>query len=534
MPETQKKFPFKLGADPEFNFTIQNRQNSRLRADALLREFFADKPSSNSGYNLSAGNAGWDGNSATGEIRPKPAFSPKELTQNIGSLLGEINKRSPKAIKMSVRSEMAPVGGHIHFELDTVSKATSRAQMSKVQRILSTFYLPIMFGEDRSNLLLRTKGGYGRFSDGRMENGITYEYRSPSAEWLITPKICESTLAFLGAVWYEAIHRPATFKKKNVIWTNDSSGDGLQQLLIRGYELIEGALLHEVRALSKKLEFYPMFKEEIDYILSPTKVMKDKEDAHFCIDLGWKFDTSKPPVKKEINNVKKINELLGHTDVDRWLQLFKIPYNPDTNVKDFVDELKKRILAFDWTLENEYYMFGMRKGIEKTIAQTWDGKFLMGKDQIKTKLDLKAINDVFNRVKSKTCISSTNRNKTIIIGMPYEQRLNRDFKPFINMIYDLEKKENVYKPEVLKTEELHDDTKAMKAEDRGKIHEIMNKPLENENLVEESNRFTVRNEMERMPYGMHPGQMQELFREAQQAEREENPNDDDDCDEDED
>ncbi len=468
MPES-KKFPFKLGADPEFNFVVQNRQTGRLRANDLMKEFFSDKRVSDSGFEIPGGNAGWDGASATGEIRPKPDYSPAGLTANIGKIYKEICKRSPVAVKITVRSDTAPVGGHIHFELDQKSKAMSDAAARLVQKRLSTFYMLIALGEDPTNMMLRLQTSYGKFNDWRRENGKTFEYRTPSAEWQMTPKICEATLAYLGTVWYEAVHKPKSFKKLDAVYANDRVGASLQNMIMHKYPPLIRGVIGGLKKAIKNFEYYPMFKEEIDYILNYDKVLKDKQETLFCVNIGWKFQESKAPTKKLINNETQIRKGLRNIDIDRWLELFKIPYNPDTNVKDFVDALKKRILAYDWNLRNEYYMFGMRKGIDKPIVMNGNFSFISGQEQVQTVRDNEQITETFRRMKQR--MERAFRSlavQSIIIGLPYENRLKRDTRAIIELIYDMEKNPNNYQPAVLKANLLKNDM-ALPTEQWGSI-----------------------------------------------------------------
>lgn len=432
-----KAFPFKMGADPEFNFTIQNKQTSRLRADNLMKDFFKDKSSSNMGFEIEGGNAGWDGSSATGELRPKPEKSPAKLAANLGAMYKEITKRGPRAIKMSILSTLAPVGGHIHFELDTVSKAMSDQKARQVCKRLSTFYIPLMLGENKQNTLVRMQTSYGKFSDWRREGGPTYEYRTPSAEWQTTPKIAEATLAYMGTVWYEAVHKPLSFRGCKAVYNNDRMGDALQGLVAREYDVLNDAIVKELKSTIKTFKYYEMFKEEIDYILDYKKVLADKQKAEFCINKGWELNEEVTATKKTFNNEVIINKQLKDMDIDRWLNLFNIPFNPETNVGDFVDALKKRILAFDWSMKNDYFMFGMRKGIEKPIVLSPKG-FVVGSDQIKTQRDLDCVTETFDRMRAKIRGRSA-AGETFIIGLPYSQRMERNVRPVMELIYELEK-----------------------------------------------------------------------------------------------
>lgn len=461
----ERAFPFKLGADPEFNFVVQNRQNGRLRADSLMKDFFSGKRPHNSGYDIPGGNAGWDGAAATGEIRPKPENSPAALTANIGKIYKEICKRSPRAIKITVRSDTAPVGGHIHFELDDSTRDMSDSRARQITKRLSSFYAAVAMGEDMTNMNLRLNTSYGKFNDSRRENGKTFEYRAPSAEWQLTPKICEATLAYMGTVWYEAVHRPQSFKGLEFVYSNDRMGSYIQGMLAQNFSLFNKAILKEIRRAIKNFEYYPMFSEEIDYILQPERVLKDKQNALFCVNLGWGFEEQKAPTKKLINNEAQIRRNLSNIDIDRWLELFKVPYNPDDNVKEMVDALKKRILAYDWNMKNEYFMFGLKKGIKKPIIMDGNNKFVFGHDQIKTRRDNDQIMDTFNRMRQRMQRSfRTTAENSMMLGLPYDMRMKGEYRPIIELIYDLEKTPDKFPAEALKTSELVNDIESDPAE----------------------------------------------------------------------
>ena len=483
MPQAAtRKFPFKMGADPEFNFTIQNKQTARLRADSLMKEFFSDKSVSGMGYNVPGGNCGWDGNAATAELRPKPENSPKALANNLGKMYKEIVKNSPRAIKMSLMSNLAPVGGHIHFELDDVSRNMSDAKARVVCKKLSTFYIPILLGESKSNALIRLQTSYGRFSDWRREGSQpTYEYRTPSAEWQCSERIATATLAYMGCVWNEAVHHPKSFTKCAAIYTNDRMGDAIQNLVARDYAPIKDALTNDLIKTIKTFEYYEMFKEEIDYIMNFRKVLKDKEDAEFCINNGWNLGTAISATKKTFNNEAKINKELKDMDVDRWLALFNIPFNPDNNVGEFVDALKKRILAFDMTMKNNYFMFGMRKGVDKPIIMDSKG-WLAGGAQIKTKRDSSVIKDTFDRMMGK-CRRTGENN--IIIGLPYKDRMERNVRPVMDLIYGLERMPEKFAPVNVATQysRLVDDRESP-VEGLGAIAKAYSKSASTEELVD--------------------------------------------------
>ena len=67
---TIKKFPFNMGADPEFNIVMQDK---RIDANGLFKSIMSkDKKTfkeTEMGYKIKDfGSLGWDGNAATAEI----------------------------------------------------------------------------------------------------------------------------------------------------------------------------------------------------------------------------------------------------------------------------------------------------------------------------------------------------------------------------------------------------------------------------------------------------------------------------------
>src|SRR5574343_48392 len=153
-----KKFNFTIGADPEFNVVSQGRKvDARYTMCKLLEK--DGKFNSNTGLIVEgAGNIGWDGCSSTGELRPDPSNYPKGLAENIGKLFEEYANKI-NLFDLSTLSFYSSVGGHIHFQLPDTN--VNDAKLRKMHRQLASFYLPIMMSENKINLELRNKGGYG-------------------------------------------------------------------------------------------------------------------------------------------------------------------------------------------------------------------------------------------------------------------------------------------------------------------------------------------------------------------------------------
>jgi hypothetical protein len=262
----------------------------------------------------------------------------------------------------------------------------------------------------------------------------------------------------------------------------------------------------ELKKAISNFEYYPMFREEIEYILSPDKVLKDKVDSGYCINVGWGFQSKNTPNKRMLLSERQIGQALKSVNVDDWLELLKIPYNADNNVKDFIDALKKRVLAFDWMMKNDYYLFGIRKGINHMFAAKIDTnsgevKLIHGSEHIKTTSDKRAINEVFRKVNNA---AHGGADRKILIGLPYEMRFEKDIKPMVALIHQLETTTPEETPVTDKTEELIDD-EGLPADQKGEISRAM---LEQNNnlaaLVEDNTggggyRATLRNRMREMP-----------------------------------
>ncbi len=489
MPTEEKKvLPFKLGADPEFNYTFQQK---RIIAQTLLKNAFKGKREANMGYLIgNAGNLGWDGNSATAEIRPNPSEEPKQLVKNIGKLLAAASKPA-KLFQLSTLSNSAPVGGHVHFELKENSSDLSRAQLINIHKKLATYFLPLMMGENKINLRLRMNQNYGTMKDGRSENGITYEFRTPSAEWLTTPKICEGTICFLGALWHEIIANPSTFTKDPIIYKTEKQGMAIQEMIISDYNPMADMLLGQIKRSVKKFEFYETFKEQIDYIMNPNKVLADKERCGYNIKVGWAFpDEGKVPSKRELVNKKQTIKRLQGMDVDSMLRLINIPMNQDTNVNIFTQELKKLIIAYGWNLKNNYHVFGLKDGIPGYTIMNFDGEFAKGSfentlDKCVTRDDFSAIKSTMVRMKDRLISSraaSTEPKRNFIIGLNYTDRIKEDSKQFIDIIHSLEK-------ETYKVEPISQTT--FSSDSAGELYNIYNKaPDSDEPMIEENSRFT--------------------------------------------
>ena len=227
--KNKREFNFKIGADPEFSIILQNK---RIEANRTITEILKTKKefkALSNGFDLGKhGNIGWDGAAQTGEIRPSAEYSPDKVIKNLREIFNKFGKYM-SIFELTTLSQFASIGGHIHFEAS--GKENTKKQIN-IHTQMASFYLPILMSENKINLSLRLKQGYGTLSDFKYnellntpvtvegpegyylttKKVITYEFRTPSAEWLTTPKIAQATLAYLAVIYNEIINNPKNIK----------------------------------------------------------------------------------------------------------------------------------------------------------------------------------------------------------------------------------------------------------------------------------------------------------------------------------
>lgn len=471
-----KDFDFTLGADPEMNITMGGR---RIMAQNTIQGLFrGDKnfPEKSMGFQVKKfGEVGWDGNNPTGEIRPTPAKNPAELVANIKGIFQAFHDKAP-LFDLSTLSYFGSIGGHIHFGLPKEFADTTKIR--GIHKKMASFYLPIMLSENKINLQLRIKTGYGTLTDHRGQNygGSPiyngYEFRTPSAEWLTTEKIALATLAYVGTVYNEIINHPNKMKKyTDIFYKTDSQANALQELALSDYKTLTKGLYERIRKIVRTFEFYPQYKDEIEYILNPEKVMKDKVKVEYNIITGWGMKSlgdNKISVKKrDLVNKKKIKNLAAKYNLDILSRLVNIAYNDDTNVGMFAKALAERITIFNWRLKNSYHLFGLKKGIKGFLCFDSENNLLMGEDMIKTTGDLKETKSLMFKMIEKFKYNGNGfetsdpekemiygkknvvNKKAIIVGIPYDIRLDNDINPLVSTIYKLEG--NKLRPQSLET-----------------------------------------------------------------------------------
>lgn len=118
------------------------------------------------------------------EVRPNPATSPRELTDNIKSALTSANKLAPyRNVRWVAGSHPLSgysIGGHIHFSNIIINFALLRA--------LDNYLGIIVFLIEDPASASRRRKKYGHLADIRLKPYGGFEYRTLGS-WLITPEI---------------------------------------------------------------------------------------------------------------------------------------------------------------------------------------------------------------------------------------------------------------------------------------------------------------------------------------------------------
>lgn len=471
MPETTERkpreMPFKMGADPEFlifhgtkildaskiiKYFIGQTQNQTLEANAM-------------GYEIGKnGQLGWDGTNQTGEIRPTPEKNIDKLTEHIGQLLQTMNQKVPFA-DLTTLSIGTPAGGHIHVDITNKNQEfrNSLSNNNRASKAIATFLIPIIAADHRISAASRVKGsGYGQADDIRIgEHGdsITLEIRGQSSEWLTTPKLTRSTLAYVGVVWNEIVNNPKLFKNE-IVFKNKPQITAIQDMVISNYKPLFDSIISQIAKVVKTFELYKEFKEEIDFILDTEAVYAEKEKNGWNIGQGWNFQKNKAPTKRDLFSGKKTKNRIKNIDMELINTSLSIDYNDDRHVSNFANAISERIAAFGWNLKNNYFLFGLAKGENNFLAATGNDVILCKNEQDgempvyvtpTTRTANQARNTLLNmwskikynssnslKINPKTGKLLQDNKNTVMIGIPYETREENKIKDLINLIWKIE------------------------------------------------------------------------------------------------
>jgi hypothetical protein len=454
--------PFYVGSDPEYLLFYGQRG---LNAKDVISNFFSCDPDFThkpQGYapikklhDSKVGELGWDGASSTGELRPKASKDIRKHVDFLGSMLESIHEKMPY-VDITTLSIGSPIGGHVHVDSaisqeEYNSDRKKKAMRKRQNKILMTFLLPIIASDHRISAMARMTGSYGNLGDIRYDqktNSTTAEIRGLTAEWLTTPKIATSTLAYIACVWHEIQKRTDELYKNPNLIRSQTHADSIHRLLLSDYNLITNALVKDIKSIVKGFELYPQFRAEVDYILNPKRVYADKEKAGWNINKGWKFNSKTQPTKSALLSTSAVQEILTKENVPDIEHNFAVNYNDDYNVSTFAKAISDRVATMNWQLKNSYALFGFRKGATGYTAMTEDNQFFcMSDNHTKDKI-MHTSQNMMDRYRGKrhgnssmdpkTGKTSGKDLKTIVIGIPYDVRAKDDYTEMINLIWEIE------------------------------------------------------------------------------------------------
>lgn len=447
-----KEFKFTMGADPEFNICILNK---RVTANEEIRKACDGKlTSTNMGYLVpKAGNMGWDGCASTGEIRPDHSNNPYKVAENIKNLITALYQKLPM-MDLITTNNQAPVGGHIHFTIPNMTPNNQNStKINNMIKKLDLLFLPILAGENKDSELIRRKNGhYGALGDHKTDSVrvlgkdiIKIEYRTPNAEWIQNPKICQATLAYMGVCWHEILEHPNNFNKiKEIAINNDETREAILSLFLGAYNFAIQPIITKIKTFVRTFERYEDFKDDIEYLFDSNKVIKDKEKNAYNAITGWNLRINTKLTRLIVKNCNTMTKKLLKDNNINSIPVGKlISYNDDLNCHTFASNLAVLLAYGHLELKNKYSIFGLRKGIKEPIIYQFNEGFISGLDQAKTNADLNKIDELFGRMQQnlqyESILLNNQKSPYIIIGLPYEMRAENKFRDFMNIIYKIEK-----------------------------------------------------------------------------------------------
>lgn len=422
MPQ-EVEFNFKLGADPECVFI---KGNQLAHAGELLDAIFGG-----SIHHKSAGEFGKDGHTATAELRPAPGNTPRQITDNIKSLITSFTDEE-FCVDIITESKYKSIGGHIHFELP---EHWSETKMQGLQAFLSAMYVPLFLGENKRSVVSRLRDNYGTFSQFKKHNPTnnvyTHEFRAPTAEWMTTEKLTYATFAYWFVVYNEYLKHPR--KYKDLMLLNEASQKAMQVIALEKPELgavYAQSIIKEV----KTFEHYKDFKEEIDFVTNAKAVLKEKEKAQYSIRNGWgkKLQTvSSRDISKKYTVTQTEKPI--KTEV---LNIIKPHHNGDLNTEFFATALAMVQAHAKKRLKHEYFIYGAQN-IKTPIVSVGE-TVLHGIDNAETPDSFTKLKNTIQKMTDKARERGLS-NKTILIGLPRDMRESGVLAPFLKLIKECEK-----------------------------------------------------------------------------------------------
>lgn len=455
-------FPFTMGADPEFTVVSGRRP---MNAQDMFQTFFKGMQEGDHGYVVPGGNIGWDNHAATGELRPNPG-TPRDVANNLKLMFAEAIKRMP-FVDLTTLTISASTGGHIHLSIpDNLMRDLTNAspKWHAIERAVGTFLLMIMMGENSLSREMRRKfqnGNYGDLLDFRTDvkfthpngnPGYTLEVRGPTAEWITSEKIAIGTLAYMAIAWDYII----TDKLKpiaSVIFRSKLQAKDTVLPLMNNFANMQKMYLNKIKPFVRQHPAYKEYKNELELIMSPERTIQEKKRVHYSINEGWGLSSeSKHIPTNRFLNEEAIEEATSKFPEGILRNMSQFAWNSDLHVEQFATALSKRCIALGWKPSHEYFLFGMKKGIDALIMRDEDGQFVAGEEVIKTQEDLKVMNKKFTRLNPKAAAiygrilnhrtgepMNDRDNHRVMIGIPYTMRQKGNVNPLIRLVVRFEK-----------------------------------------------------------------------------------------------
>lgn len=291
-----------LGSDPEFALIQPDSSDRVVSAHSVFKP---DNPRS------METDFGYDGNSSTAEIRPKPTDSPKKAVQTIKKLLEKNKAKYPNAYKFNLMatSRRLTLGGHIHFGNENFIKSGgSRGLSSKGQDLVhnldNLLAFPSMYLENKDHAKYRRSSSYGSFGDYRIQNW-GFEYRTLSS-FVASQELTSCIFHLAFALADATLH--FDYKSKGIV-----KQGGFQYSFQNQHRELLKPHLEYVFSEHKKL---PLYKEKKEYKKNIDRFDEavQKEEPLFNTEIkeGWNIDF-------DITDFWKIDRL--ETLIDKILKL---------------------------------------------------------------------------------------------------------------------------------------------------------------------------------------------------------------------
>ena len=139
-----------------------------------------------------------------------------------------------------------------------------------------------------------------------------------------------STLSYIGVVWTEVLKNHEHLIKHRDVFKTSAQISGVQEAVLSGYRPVQEAVMRRIHRLVRTFERYPDFKNEIDFILCPRRVVAHKQTLKWLPKNGWRLGEQKQPSKRKIlSPLADVLLPVGNPElVDRT---YGVPYNDDLN-----------------------------------------------------------------------------------------------------------------------------------------------------------------------------------------------------------